>query len=90
LKSIFSEDWHSFRKKQRFSLPLELIFRIFFRMSIYFLDSPFFCVECWFMESKMKAESVARSRLMAEKEILTIRLSQLNVKKIKEEVLLRI
>jgi len=42
------------------------------------------------MESKMKAESVARSRLMAEQEILTIRLSQLNVKKIKEEVLLRI
>ena len=38
----------------------------------------------------MKAESVARSRLMAEQEILTIRLSQLNVKKIKEEVLLRI
>jgi len=42
------------------------------------------------MESKMKAESVTRSRLMAEQEILTIRLSQLNVKKVKEEVLLRV
>jgi hypothetical protein len=29
------------------------------------------------MESKMTPESVARSRLMAEQEILTIRLSQL-------------
>jgi len=32
------------------------------------------------MESKMKAESVARSRLMAEQEILTIRLGQLREK----------
>ena len=32
------------------------------------------------MESKMKAESVARSCLMAEQEILTIRLSQLREK----------
>jgi len=32
------------------------------------------------MESKMKAESVVRSRLMAEQEILTIRLGQLREK----------
>jgi len=32
------------------------------------------------MESKMKPESVARSRLMAEQEILTIKLSQLREK----------
>ena len=32
------------------------------------------------MESKMKAESVARSRVMAEQEILTIRLGQLREK----------
>ena len=32
------------------------------------------------MESKMKPESVARSRIMAEQEILTIKLSQLREK----------
>jgi hypothetical protein len=32
------------------------------------------------MESKMKAESVARSRLMAKQEILTVRLGQLREK----------
>ena len=32
------------------------------------------------MESKMSAESVARSRMMADQEILTIRLSQLREK----------
>jgi hypothetical protein len=37
------------------------------------------------MESKMKAESVARSHLMAEQEILTIRLGQLREKKNKKQ-----
>jgi len=52
------------------------------------------------MESKMTPESVARSRLMAEQEILAIRRGQIhensgekprtNVKKAKEESLLRV